>query len=120
MKKSTIAINNATIFSGFAVGSLIGGLLYKKVGGAITLRIFSILAALSALMYLILHVSYLKYKTPGKKLSNFEMCVYVAKFLEEWKNYARMENLLFVADTRNNVEWRKPEDAQKQCVVAET
>ncbi|XP_020278961.1 major facilitator superfamily domain-containing protein 6 isoform X2 [Pseudomyrmex gracilis] len=72
---------------GFAVGSLIGGLLYKKVGGAITLRIFSILATFSALMYLILHISYLKYKTP---------------------------------DTRNNVEWRKPEDAQKQCVVAET
>lgn len=54
------------IFSGFAVGSLIGGILYKKVGGAITLRIFSILAAFSALMYLILHNLYLKHKTPGK------------------------------------------------------
>lgn len=55
------------IFSGFAVGSLIGGILYKKVGGAITLRIFSLLAAFSALMYLILHNLYLKHKTPGKE-----------------------------------------------------
>ncbi|XP_011261876.2 major facilitator superfamily domain-containing protein 6 [Camponotus floridanus] len=72
---------------GFAVGSLIGGILYNKVGGAITLRIFSILAIFSALMYLILHNLYLKYKTP---------------------------------DTRNNVEWKKPEDARRHCVVAET
>ncbi|CAL1674196.1 unnamed protein product [Lasius platythorax] len=72
---------------GFAVGSLIGGILYKKVGGAITLRIFSLLAAFSALMYLILHNLYLKHKTP---------------------------------DTRNNVEWRKPDDAQRHCDIAET
>jgi len=28
--------------------------------------------------------------------------------------------LSFIADTRNNVEWKKPEDAQRHCVVAET
>ncbi|KAL0114118.1 hypothetical protein PUN28_011437 [Cardiocondyla obscurior] len=53
---------------GFAVGSLIGGILYKKVGGVRTLRIFSTLAACSAFMYLILHILYLKNKTPGKKI----------------------------------------------------
>ncbi|XP_077266783.1 major facilitator superfamily domain-containing protein 6-like isoform X1 [Temnothorax americanus] len=71
---------------GFAVGSLIGGILYKQVGGATTLRIFSVLAAFSAIMYLILHTLYLKHRTP---------------------------------DARKNVEWRKPDDAQKHCVVAE-
>lgn len=71
---------------GFAIGSLIGGILYKKVGGATTLKIFSVLAAFSAFMYFILHILYLKHKTP---------------------------------DTRNNVEWRKPDDAQKHCDVAE-
>ncbi|KAL6263024.1 hypothetical protein P5V15_005820 [Pogonomyrmex californicus] len=71
---------------GFAVGSLIGGVLYKKVGGAKTLQIFSVLAALSAFMYFVLHILYLKHRTP---------------------------------DTRNNVEWKKPEDAQRHCDVAE-
>ncbi|XP_011164629.1 major facilitator superfamily domain-containing protein 6 [Solenopsis invicta] len=71
---------------GYALGSLIGGILYKKVGGATTLRILSGLSAFSAFMYLILHILYLKHKTP---------------------------------DTRNNVEWRKPEDAQRHCAVAE-
>lgn len=55
------------IFIGFAVGSLIGGILYKKVGGAITLRIFSAIAAFSALMYFVLHTLYLKHNTPGKE-----------------------------------------------------
>ncbi|EZA54591.1 Major facilitator superfamily domain-containing protein 6-B [Ooceraea biroi] len=70
----------------FAVGSLIGGILYKKLGGALTLRILSVLAAFSALMYFILHTLYLKHVTP---------------------------------DTRSNVEWRKPDDAQKHCATAE-
>ncbi|XP_011871570.1 PREDICTED: major facilitator superfamily domain-containing protein 6 [Vollenhovia emeryi] len=52
---------------GYAVGSLIGGILYKKVGGATTLRIFSGLAAFSAFMYLILHTLYLKHKTPDAR-----------------------------------------------------
>ncbi|KAG7200607.1 hypothetical protein KM043_001165 [Ampulex compressa] len=71
---------------GFAVGSLIGGILYKEVGGVITLRIFSCIAAVSSVMYLILHESYLKHSTP---------------------------------DTRKNVEWKTPEEAQMQCAVAD-
>ena len=59
---------NITIFSGYALGSLVGGILYKKFGGAITLKIFSILAVFSAFMYFILYTSYLKYKIPGKEL----------------------------------------------------
>ena len=38
----------------------------KKVGGATTLRILLGLSAFSAFMYLILHILYLKHKTPGK------------------------------------------------------
>ncbi|XP_011058036.1 PREDICTED: major facilitator superfamily domain-containing protein 6-like [Acromyrmex echinatior] len=71
---------------GYALGSLVGGILYKKFGGAITLKIFSMFAAFSAFMYFILYSSYLKHKIP---------------------------------DTQNNVEWRKPDDAQRHCVVAE-
>ncbi|EFN78175.1 major facilitator superfamily domain-containing protein 6 [Harpegnathos saltator] len=72
---------------GYALGSLIGGILYKKVGGAITLRIFSTFAAVCALMYFILHTLYLKHK---------------------------------MSDTRNKIEFRKPDDAREHCVVAET
>lgn len=104
------------IFSGFAVGSLIGGILYKKVGGAITLRIFSILAAFSALMYFILHNLYLKDRTPGKDSVIFKSLRYDFRTLQK----KIINFLLFIADTRNNVEWRKPDDAQKHCVVAET
>ena len=49
------------------MGSLVGGFLYKKIGGAATLRIFSILAAISSVMYLILHVAYLKHVMPQTK-----------------------------------------------------
>lgn len=54
-----------TILLGYALGSLVGGILYKEVGGTTTLRIFSILAAFSALTYFILHVTYLRHKTRG-------------------------------------------------------
>lgn len=93
--------------SGYAVGSLVGGILYKKVGGSMTLRIFSGLAALSAFIYLILYTLYLKRKTPGKGSSLMEC----DEFLHN--------TFSFIVDTRKSVEWRKPDDAQKQCVVAE-
>ncbi|KAL6264438.1 hypothetical protein P5V15_004547 [Pogonomyrmex californicus] len=48
---------------GHSIGSLLGGIFYKKFGGTITLRIFSTFAALLALTYLILHILYLKNKT---------------------------------------------------------
>ncbi|XP_077266793.1 major facilitator superfamily domain-containing protein 6-like [Temnothorax americanus] len=52
---------------GFAVGSFIIGVLYKTFGGTITMRIFSVFAALSALTYFILYISYIKHKTPDSR-----------------------------------------------------
>ncbi|CAD1475640.1 unnamed protein product, partial [Heterotrigona itama] len=49
---------------GFAIGSLIGGILYKLFGGITTLRIFSSIAATTAFIYLILYLTYLKDVTP--------------------------------------------------------
>lgn len=72
---------------GFAIGSLIGGILYKIFGGVVTLRIYSLLAAITAFAYLILYVLYLKDTTP---------------------------------DTKKNVEWKRPEEAQRDCAVAES
>ncbi|XP_036148491.1 major facilitator superfamily domain-containing protein 6 [Monomorium pharaonis] len=57
---------------GYLVGSLIIGALYKKFDGTVTLRIFSAFAVLSALTYFILHILYLKPKTPGKKSVSFK------------------------------------------------
>ncbi|KYQ46344.1 Major facilitator superfamily domain-containing protein 6 [Trachymyrmex zeteki] len=45
---------------GLSIGSLISGILFKKFGGIITLRIFSVFAAFSALTYFILHILYFK------------------------------------------------------------
>ncbi|KOC59868.1 Major facilitator superfamily domain-containing protein 6-B, partial [Habropoda laboriosa] len=72
---------------GFAIGSLIGGILYKLFGGVTTLRIFSSIAIVTAFLYFILYVLYLKDRTPG---------------------------------TKNNVDWKTPEEAQKQCTVADS
>ncbi|XP_018377515.1 PREDICTED: major facilitator superfamily domain-containing protein 6-like [Trachymyrmex cornetzi] len=71
---------------GFAIGNLVGSMLLKKFGGALTLQIFSIFAAFCALVYFALYITYLKHKLPG---------------------------------TRNNVEWKKSDDARKRFVVAE-
>ncbi|KAG5331936.1 MFSD6 protein, partial [Acromyrmex charruanus] len=51
---------------GFAVGNLVGSMLLKKFGGALTLQIFSIFAAFCALVYFVLYITYLKHKLPGK------------------------------------------------------
>lgn len=59
---------NIKIFLGTSIGSLIGGLLYNKFGGIMTLRIFSTFAAFSALMYFMVHTFYLKYKSVGKEI----------------------------------------------------
>ncbi|XP_018392091.1 PREDICTED: major facilitator superfamily domain-containing protein 6-like [Cyphomyrmex costatus] len=72
---------------GFLIGNLVVGVSYEKFGGTITMRIFSVFAALSAIVYFLFHVLYLKHKT---------------------------------SDLRNNIEWRKPDDAQKHCVIAGT
>lgn len=112
------------IFSGYAVGSLLGGILYKKIGGAKTLRIFALLAGFSALMYSILHSVYLKHQTPGEGLNNFihfNIC-YIRDRIIIFKRfiYISVRNVRFVLDTRYNIKFRTPEDAQEHCTVAET
>ncbi|XP_058803719.1 major facilitator superfamily domain-containing protein 6 [Phymastichus coffea] len=49
---------------GFAVGSLIGGILYKEYGGVLTLRMYSSLALITAIAYFIVHTTYLKHVMP--------------------------------------------------------
>ena len=57
------------MLSGLSVGSLIGGILFKKFGGIMILRIFSVFAAFSGLTYFVFHIFYFKHKT-GKELNN--------------------------------------------------
>ncbi|XP_018049973.1 PREDICTED: major facilitator superfamily domain-containing protein 6-like [Atta colombica] len=45
---------------GFSIGSLIGGVLFKKFGSIMTLRIISVFAAFSALIYFVFHIFYFK------------------------------------------------------------
>lgn len=49
---------------GFAIGSLISGILYTNFGGVITLRIFSLLAACTSVLYFIFYITYLKHTIP--------------------------------------------------------
>lgn len=58
--------------SGFSIGSLVGGILYKKYGGVTTMRIYATLAAVTAIAYFISHVTFLKYAMPetGKQLTH--------------------------------------------------
>ncbi|XP_046599209.1 major facilitator superfamily domain-containing protein 6 isoform X1 [Neodiprion lecontei] len=51
---------------GFAVGSLVGGILYKRIGGSRTLQLYSLGALVSASAYLMLHLLYLKDAMPKK------------------------------------------------------
>ncbi|XP_076242063.1 major facilitator superfamily domain-containing protein 6 [Calliopsis andreniformis] len=71
---------------GFAIGSLIGGILYKVFGGVITMRIFSLCAIIAAFSYLILHIVYLKELTPGTKKN------------AEWRTPEEARNKCVVAD----------------------
>ncbi|EGI63269.1 Major facilitator superfamily domain-containing protein 6 [Acromyrmex echinatior] len=54
---------------GYAIGSFLGGFLFRKIGGQRTLRVYSGLAILSALVYIILYTLYIK-RTSGKESSN--------------------------------------------------
>lgn len=60
---------NGVISLGYAIGSFLGGFLFRKVGGRRTLKIYSGLATFSALVYIISYTLYLK-RTSGKKSSN--------------------------------------------------
>ncbi|XP_011861775.1 PREDICTED: uncharacterized protein LOC105558607 isoform X2 [Vollenhovia emeryi] len=75
---------------GYMIGSFLAGFLFEKIGGRMTFRAYSGLAAFAALMYFILYVSYLRHTT------------------------------IYATDARHNVEWRNPDDAQKQCEPDET
>ncbi|XP_076650977.1 major facilitator superfamily domain-containing protein 6 [Halictus rubicundus] len=72
---------------GFAIGSLAGGILYKLLGGVTTLRLLSSLAAVTALMYLILHLIYLKHTMPDTKST------------VEWKSPQEAKDSCIVAET---------------------
>ena len=60
---------NVAISLGYAIGSFLGGFLFRKIGGQRTLRVYSGLAILSALVYIILYTLYIK-RTSGKESSN--------------------------------------------------
>ncbi|CAG5076595.1 Similar to Mfsd6: Major facilitator superfamily domain-containing protein 6 (Mus musculus) [Cotesia congregata] len=72
---------------GFALGSFIGGILYKMIGGAMTLRLFSLLSILTAISYLILYVTILKDGMPKTKNES----------------------------SRDNIKWKSPQDAAEDC-----
>ncbi|XP_057663490.1 uncharacterized protein LOC130898309 isoform X1 [Diorhabda carinulata] len=63
---------------GYAVGSFMGGLLYKYLGGKCTLQIFSLIALVCSIVHLILHKTILKpvestkvyeYKSPEEAIA---------------------------------------------------
>lgn len=57
---------NLSIFLGYTIGNFLAGFLIKEVGSRMTFRIYSGLAALSAFVYIIIYISYLRHTT-GKK-----------------------------------------------------
>lgn len=85
--------------------------MYDVYGGVTTLRIFSSVAAVTALLYLILHQVYLKHVTPGK----IRIC-----FNGYSTDRSKFLNVILIADTRRNVEWRTPEEANAECVTVDS
>ncbi|XP_044737446.1 major facilitator superfamily domain-containing protein 6 [Chrysoperla carnea] len=57
---------------GYAIGSLIGGFLYKYSGGQRALQIFSSIALCCAIIHFILYVTILKNSAPGKSEKNYK------------------------------------------------
>lgn len=80
------------LFTGYALGSLIGGILYHEIGGVTTFRVFSILALIAGIVYLLLYIKILKNNMPDTK-SN-KKC-------------------------DDNVVWRSPEDALQELESAD-
>ncbi|XP_034952172.1 major facilitator superfamily domain-containing protein 6-A [Chelonus insularis] len=78
---------------GFALGSLLGGVLYKRLGGPFTLRIFSFIGAIAAISYFLLYMTILKNEMPKTKVDK--------------KN-------------NENIAWKRPKDAIENCDTAET
>lgn len=73
------------------MGSLVGGVLYKIIGGQMTLRLFSLLAIVTAILYLILFMTILKDGMPKTKNDR----------------------------SNDNVQWKSPQDAIDYCDTAE-
>ncbi|XP_018401492.1 PREDICTED: major facilitator superfamily domain-containing protein 6-like [Cyphomyrmex costatus] len=73
ISSSNVSVSIQGIMSGMkdgfgrSIGSLVGSIFLKKFGGAITLQIFSIIAAFSSLVYLLLYLTYLKHKIPDTR-----------------------------------------------------
>ena len=65
---------------GFAIGSLISGVLYNNVGGVSTLRYFTFLAACTSVLYFIFYVTYLKYTIP-KTGTDFSRIINIIFFI---------------------------------------
>lgn len=61
---------NVAIFLGYMIGSFLTGFFFKEIGSTMTFKIYSGLAALCALIYIIIYISYLKHTTVGKESSN--------------------------------------------------
>ncbi|XP_011065092.1 PREDICTED: uncharacterized protein LOC105152464 [Acromyrmex echinatior] len=71
ISSSNVSVSIQGIISGMkdgfgrSIGSLVGSILLKKFGGALTLQIFSIFAAFCSLVYLLFYLIYLKHEIPG-------------------------------------------------------
>ncbi|XP_011312345.1 major facilitator superfamily domain-containing protein 6 [Fopius arisanus] len=78
---------------GFALGSLLGGIMYKKMGGPATLQSFSALAGITAVAYFIIYTTILREEMPKTKRQD--------------------EN--GETNSRQNVEWKSPEAAAEEC-----
>ncbi|XP_063992329.1 major facilitator superfamily domain-containing protein 6 isoform X2 [Diachasmimorpha longicaudata] len=77
---------------GFALGSLLGGILYKKIGGPATLQVFAAIAGLTAAIYFITYWTILKEKMPKTK----------SQGTNDKAN-------------RDDIEWKNPEAAAQEC-----
>ncbi|XP_066259293.1 major facilitator superfamily domain-containing protein 6 isoform X2 [Euwallacea similis] len=59
---------------GYSIGSIIGGLLYKYIGGKNTFQVFSALGVLCSVSHLVLHKTYLKgHEAPVNLTNNVEV-----------------------------------------------
>lgn len=52
--------SNVTIFSGYSVGSLAGGLMYKALGGSMSFRVFSGFALACSLVHWLLYLLFFR------------------------------------------------------------
>ncbi|KAK6639530.1 hypothetical protein RUM43_007803 [Polyplax serrata] len=75
-----VSINKFILYTlmGYSLGSLLGGFLYKNIGGRLTFQLFSVLAVLCCITHMILYKTVLSQsynkgnvkerKTPGEEV----------------------------------------------------